>query len=308
MSQFGRKINLVLVDGQNGLDLSQFRFTFQTRQCDTESPNNCFIRIYNLSETTVKQIRGQYSRVVLQAGYEDNFGVIFDGQIKQFGMGREGATDAYLDIMAADGDQAYNYSVVRQTLARENSAPADQHRTLISAMADAGAKQGYTMDFTGGILPRGKVLFGLARARMRELAVQQRATWSIANGKVTVTALEGYKPGEALVLNSATGMIGIPEQTEQGLMVKCLLNPRLDSGSLVRINNRDVNQVFQQNPGSAPVPYNKYVGLQLLATITNDGLYRVFVAEHSGDTRGTEFYTNIILLAVADDTKKVKSL
>jgi len=308
MSQFGRKINLVLVDGQNGLDLSQLHFTFNTEQADQEMPDNIRIRVYNLSDSTVKQIRGQYARVVLQAGYEDNFGVIFDGTIKQFRIGRENSTDSYLDILAADGDQAYNFAVVRQTLARENSSPADQHRTLISSMTAGGVTPGYTMRFTGGILPRGKVLFGLSRARLRELAITQRASWSVSNGKVNVIPLDSYKPGDVVELNSATGLVGIPEQTEQGLRFRCLLNPRIEPGVAIRINNSSINQTLQQNPTAAPVPYNKYVGLQLLATIANDGLYRVFVAEHSGDTRGNEFYTNVTALAINDDTKKVQSL
>ena len=36
-----------------------------------------------------------------------------------------------------------------------------------------------------------------------------------------------------------------------------------------------------------------------------DGFYRVFVAEHEGDTRGQAWYTNLILLAVNPTTRKV---
>ena len=307
-TQFGRKVSLVLVDGEKGLDLSTFHFTFQVRQNDLESPANCSIRVYNLSATTAKKIKGQFSRIVLSAGYDGGVGVIFDGTIKQFREGRERATDTYLDILAADGDKAYNFSVVNKTLSRDNSRPKDVADAALGAMAKNGVTPGYQMAFTGGILPRGKVLFGMARSTLRQLAQSQGATWTINNGKVDITPLDGYKPGEAVVINSNTGMVGFPEQTEEGVKVKVLLNPRIQIGSLMQIDNQSINQTTQQNPNSAPVPFNKYVGLQLLASIAADGFYRVYVAEHTGDTKGNEFYTHIIGLALNPDTKKVSSL
>ena len=303
--QFGRKVSLVLVDGEKGLELSDFRFAFKTAQQDVESPANCSIRVYNLSEATIKKVRGEFSRVVLQAGYESSYGVIFDGSIKQFRIGRENATDTYLDILAADGDKAYNFSTINRTLAA-GSSPQDRVQAAIEAMNINGVSQGHLMPFTGGILPRGKVLFGMARATLRQETQSQGASWTISGGKVNIVPLDGYLPGEAVVLNAKTGMVGIPEQTIDGIRVRCLLNPKLVVGGLVQIDNRSINQTVQQNPQGAPIPYNQYTGLQLLATTTNDGLYRLFVVEHSGDTRGNDWYSDLICLAINADTKKVR--
>ena len=51
--------------------------------------------------------------------------------------------------------------------------------------------------------------------------------------------------------------------------------------------------------------YNQYTGVQNLAQVSTDGLYRVFVAEHSGDTRGSEWYTDLTCLAVNPQTQQV---
>lgn len=304
--QFGRTGSLILVEGETGIDLSDFHFTFRTQQQDVESPSNCRIRVYNLAKSTVKKIRGEFSRVVLQAGYGSDFGVIFDGTIRQFRIGRENATDTYLDILAADGDQAYNYATVNKTLA-SGSAPADRIKVATDAMSTKGVTAGHLTNFTGGILPRGKVLFGMARAVLRQETRSQGASWSINNGKVQVLPLDGYLPGEAVVLNAQTGMVGIPEQTIEGLKVKCLLNPKLVIGGLVQIDNASINQTVQRDPNAGPIPYNQYAGLQLLADVTNDGLYRLFVVEHEGDTRGTNWYSELTCLAIDSDTKKVKA-
>lgn len=306
-SQFKRAASLVLVAGEKGLDLSKFRFTFQTVQQDVESPSNCTIRVYNLKPETVKSIRGEYSKVVLQAGYEGALGLIFQGTIKQYRVGRENATTTYLDILAADGDVAYNWATVNKTLAAGNS-PEDRIRTAIEAMGGAGVGPGYLMPFSGGILPRGKVLFGMARSVVRSEAENQGATWTINNSQVNVVPRDGFLPGEALRLSALTGLVGLPEQTEDGLRVRCLLNPRVVIGRLIQIDNKSVNQTINRDPNAPPGPaFNQYTGVQLLATITNDGIYRVYVAEHRGDTRGQDWYTDIVALAVDIDSRKVRA-
>lgn len=294
-----------LPTSQQGLDLSELRFTFLVQNADVQSPNNAVIRVYNLSDETARKIQGEYSRVVLQAGYQStSYGVIFDGTIKQFKRGREDAKTSYLDILAADGDIGYNFGVCNRTLAA-GSTPQERMQALSQAMGiSTTVTEG--LSSTGGVLPRGKVLFGMARDMMACEARTQGATWSIQNGTVQVIALAGYLPGEAVVLNALTGLIGIPEQTEDGIRVRSLLNPRLRIGGRVQINNKDINQLVQQNPNAAPVPFNQYTGIQLLAKVTNDGFYRLYVVEHVGDTRGGEYYSDMVCLAVDKSSDSVK--
>lgn len=318
-SQFGRKASLLVVRPggrvQTGpavdvpgstIDLSEMHFRFRTVQQDVESPNNCTIRVYNLSDATLQAIvKQEYSRVILQAGYETTgIGVVFDGTIKQFRIGRENATDKFLDILAADGDIAYNFATIGVTLAA-GSTPAQRVGAAVAEMAKKGVVQGEIMQFTGGVLPRGKVLFGMARTVLRNEAQAQSASWNIENGQINMIPLDGYRAGEALVLSALTGLVGLPEQTNDGLMLKSLLNPRLVVGGLVQVDNRSVNQLVQQNPDAAPVAFNQYTGIQNLATITADGFYRLLVVEHEGDTRANAWHSHLTALAVNPVTKKV---
>lgn len=306
---YGRKASLLLVQGDKALDLSEMHFRFKSSQEDAESPGNCEIRIWNLSEPTIKAIRGEYARVVLQAGYDEApFGVIFDGTIKQYRIGREpDAVNTYLDILAADGDLAYNFAFCSRTLAAGSSS-RDRTLAAIATMEGKGVLSGEVLlPSTGGILPRGKVLFGMAKAVIRSEAQSMQSTWSIQNGRVNVIPLSGFLPGEAVVLNSLSGLIGRPEQTIDGLRVRCLINPRIRVGGLVQIDNKSINQILQQNPEAAPVVYNQYAGLQQLATVTADGIYRVYVVENTGDTRGQEWYSDLVCLTVDPVTQTVKA-
>lgn len=303
--QYKRKASLLLVDDDEVLDLSNLRFRFQVKSMDVESPNNAAIRVYNLSRDTLVKIRGEFSRVILQAGYDNNFGVIFDGTIKQYRIGREGTTDTYLDILAADGDLAYNLALVNKTLAAGSSS-GDR----IAAATDAMRSKGVVgvqnqLQTTGGILPRGKVLFGLARAKLRDEVQTLGASWSIQQGVVTIIPKTGYLPNEVVVLSGQTGLIGRPEQTVDGIKARCLINPNIFVGARVQIDNKAINQLVQSNPNNAPVPYNQWTGVQLVANTTTDGIYRVFVIEYDGDTRGQQWYADLVLLAVDPSTDQV---
>lgn len=306
-----RRCSLFLLDGSDeALELSDLRVQFETKQEDEESPNNATIRVENLGPDIVQMVQESYQRVVLQAGYWGApFGVIFQGEIKQFRKGRTDAKTTYLDILAADGDKAYNYSMLRQTLAA-GSTPEDRVNAVIGAMVPNGVQPGdVRIPGTGGVLPRGKVLFGLARVALRQIVRDRGATWNISNGKVNVTPLDSYMEGEAVVLTSRTGLIGRPEQTENGVRARCLINPRIVVGGLVKIDNASINQT-QAAPefaldGPGQLPFNHYAGVQLLADIAADGLYFVYVAEYIGDTRGQDWYMDLILLAVNQVTGKV---
>jgi hypothetical protein len=309
-SLYLRKASLLLIQGDKALDLSDMHFTFATVQEDEESPSNCAIRVFNLSTKTEDTIRSEYSRVVIQAGYERAaFGVIFDGTIIQFRKGRLNATTTYLDILVNDGDVAYNFAMCAKNAA-SGTTRLERLNMAMSTMNSKGVSAGQLMvDATGGILPRGKVLFGLARGLIRSEVQTIGATWSIQNGKINVIPLDGYLPTEAVVLTSATGLIGRAEQTTNGVRAKCLLNPKIIVGGLVKIDNASINQTLQKTgrgPEQAQLAYNQYAGLQQFATVTGDGLYRVYVAEHVGDTRGQDWYTDIVCLTVNPITNKVK--
>lgn len=296
--QWRRRVSLIVAppQGDQGLDLSEMQIRFTVRQSDVETPNNAIIRIYNLSERTTATIEKEYTRVVLQAGYETGaFGVIFDGTIKQVRRGKVTATDSYLDILAADGDLAYNFAALSQSLAA-GATLDEQYEAIAQAAKEQGVDTGYKAPIVGPVLPRGKVLFGMWRDYMRDWSTTAGVTWSVQDGKVIVLPLTGYRPGEAVVMNSRTGMIGIPEQTENGIRIRSLLNPRLRIGGLVQIDNASINRTIFKT--AAPIPFDRYAGLQLLAPVTDDGFYRLYVVEHEGNTRGNEWYSDLICLAV----------
>lgn len=297
--QYGRVCSLVVGNDAGGFDLSELRIKFAVKRSDTMTPNVADIRVYNVEEKTALQILGDYNpspsqpsrgRVILQAGYEGNFGVIFQGNIKQIILGRESATDTFIDIVAGDGDRAYNFAIINSTLAA-GSTQSDQVAAAVTATTPHGVTAGHLGEFPSDRLPRGKVMYGNARNYLRDVALTAKKHWSIQDEKITFIGKKAYLPGERVVLTSKTGMIGTPNQTNEGVNVKCLLNPLIKIGGTVEINNKSIAQ-FKINLEVPNSPAN------IPAPLTADGVYYVLVAEHNGDTRGIDWYTTLICLNV----------
>jgi hypothetical protein len=322
--QYGRKLSLIVGNTKgDALDFSQFRCVFSVRRGDFQTPNAADVRIFNLSRNTANLLYSNFTQavqqsiqqslsaglspaaaqaatasaptgqLVIQAGYEGNFGLIFRGNVKQVRLGRVDAKDSYVDITAADGDEAYNFSPMALSLAK-GSTPADDLQACVRDMA-GGITQGYTPDLSTNGRTRGRVFYGLARDELRDFADRNNVLWSIQDGQLTLIPKNSYIPGEVPVISPQTGLIGVPEQTQNGIIMRVLINPSLRIGQRVQLQSNAINQYRYGLDKSSQA------GNALLArTIktSTDGTYYVMRADHNGDTRGNDWITTLTCLAV----------
>ncbi len=320
--QYLRKVGLVIYGGQagvqtptsgsatsstsaNGIDVSNMRITFQVRQFDAATPNLATIRVYNLSDKTALKIQKEFQYVALQAGYEGgNYGQIFQGTIKQFKKGRIDATTTFLEMFCSDGDQAWNFSGINACIAAGSSF--QQQLDTIQGQMNKYLTNPQTAELpqgTGGLtLPRGRVLFGIAASTLNDLALSTNTTFKIVNGQVIFTVMTGYDPGEAIQLNVKSGLVLVPEVTDNGVEVTALLNPALRCGRRVQINEKDINTNVLTSAGAGVQP----TILAFPASIAADGFYRVIVADHEGDSRGgPSWFTRMTCLALTSENGQV---
>ena len=76
-------------------------------------------------------------------------------------------------------------------------------------------------------------------------------------------------------------LIGSPEQTEQGISFRVLLDPALTLGTLVKLDFTLLNKLRRQAG-------------QLLPRVDQDGIYVTRGIRHLGDTRGNAWYSEVI--------------
>ena len=285
-SQYLRYCSLIVSNsGGNGLDLASLRVVFNVRKTSDQTPNSLIVRVYNLTDATQKQIQNEFTSIVLQAGYQSNYGVIFSGNIKDVKFGKENATDKYVEIFAGDGDEAYNFSVINRTLS-SGATIKDQVNASIASMSSAGITPGYIEDPVSVSLPRGKVMFGMSRDYLRQNALSSESTWSTQNLQVQFLKRTSLLPGEAVVLNSQTGLIGIPIQTTAGIEAMALLNPLLSINARVSLAENLIAGSVNEDPENPVAPFS------------SNGVYRILSLSYLGDTFGSEWYTKMVCLGV----------
>jgi hypothetical protein len=268
---FGRRYALAIGSTQ----ITRLRVAFRVKKTLTKEPNTAEIVVYNLSESTRRQLQGKAIPVVLSAGYVDNEAVIFSGDARYIDHVREGA-DWITKIKCGDGERAYQFRRFNGSFAPGTSI-ADVIRACASALSinTGNLEEALAKPFRGGrtVFRNGFSASGDAIDVLDQLLRGAGFTVSIQNGALQVLQGGQPVPSSAVLLSASTGLVGSPElgtPEKQGapprVKAKSLLQPKIVCGGIVE-----------------------------LQTISFKGQFRVEALEHTGDTDGGEWYTALEL-------------
>lgn len=286
----------------NGGGSKDLRVEFLIGMSTLQSPNPGRIRIYNPAPQTITAFQNkEFKTITLTGGYSSNAGQLYSGDIKQSLYAHDNAVDAYIDIFAGEGQNAYQKSTVTKTLSA-GWTPQDKVNVALQAMQPYGVTGLGTVnvDLSQPQYPRGRPFVGMARDLLRQVALSAGATWSISQGKVNIIDHTKPQPSTTpIVLNSQTGLVDFPRQTENGIIARCLINPAIIIGTLVQIDESVINQAEAENTlaGGYGEVGNKNMQLKNTGKVAGDGLYHVIFMETSGDTRGQDWYQTLTCLA-----------
>lgn len=295
--QYLRRVELAIQDegaGNKTYILDEIHIQFHVFGAAVGTNKYAEIIIWNLSKEKANALLKEFTTVQLSAGYEGSFGLIFAGETAFVEIGKENAVDSYVKITAQDADQSKNWCVSSFTLSA-GWTDDDLYNRLMQDFAEFDLQQGYKPTFIGNPNPRGLPVNGKTDAYMDSLAERQGCDWFIEDGKVNIVPKGSYLPGPVEVLSASTGLVGVPKQTFNGIECMCLLRPGIKTGGRVQIDNSQIAQlnqqhVFQQET-SLVVP-------SLQGKDTGVGTYKTYCVEHFGDTRGEEWCTRFIGIAV----------
>ncbi|MFM1048972.1 hypothetical protein WFK45_08250 [Yersinia enterocolitica] len=312
-----RHFELMLLDNEGkGINFTDFKVTFNIEWYNTSFPRAATFKIYNLSQNTINRITGaEFSKLRLIAGYdgstspdgqqdEANFGEIFSGDIRYTITGRDNPTDTFILIQAIDGHNAFINATINQTVAAGYTV-ADINNLLMRNLEPFGITQGIMPEMPPTVFPRGKTMYGMTRDYLDNVAQQCKATWQFVNGKVDMVPNDKYVH-EAIVLNSNTGLIGMPQQTiGSGVNVRGLINPNIRLNGLIQLNQESVYRAtlssrdIQMSGGrlddqndNGNVTVNGLTNPP--ASIATDGVYIVRGISYTGDTRGNPWYMDMM--------------
>lgn len=294
--QWIRECRLLIGSSSEAIDVSQLRIRFEVRMWDVQHPGQADVIVTNLSKETSQKIQKEYDKVLLQVGWRDGqMATLFEGETVQKRRGRETPTEVYDALLVREAQTAYSFATISKTLASGHTF-RDQIDACLEALKPYGITAGYIPDLPATKMPRGRVLFGMVRQQLRTICASTGTSWHIEGNKLVVLENGKPRPGEAIVLNSRTGLIGMPTQTFGGIEARCLLNPDIKWGSLVKIDQASIQQAkLQLNE-----PDDIALQQSTLPPTDADGFYRVAEVRHTGDTRGTDWYTDIVCLSASN--------
>lgn len=304
VQQYLRKFNLVAIgDDGEGIALSDLQIKFAIHHGTYLFPHTADIKVLNLGSETQNRFAKEFTKIQVLAGYEGNYGLIFQGGIKQVQKGWE-ETDTFINIHAADGDSLHNFGVVNKTL-QAGYTQEQVWQTITDTVApyNKTAPLSTLPKQTSG--PRGKVMYGPVHDTIQDWSKTNQQLVTVDNGILTAMPLLAFKPGEAIVINRNTGMVGAPEQTADGITVTCLLNPALQWSSRVQLNNAEITQNLVPNTDAGFLQQTTIETKQnpvIFPDLSADGMYKVLTVDHVGETRGNAWYSRIICIAVDSTT------
>jgi hypothetical protein len=246
----------------------------------------------------------RFKGLTIDAGYRDGHGIIFKGNIIQGLYGRESPTDTLTTVTAADGDHGHNFAVV-STKHEPGSTPQDHFNTALQALGQFGITKGISGSTFRHRNIRAPSRSGAWRPMCCGKSRNRKMPWFFFDREqVTMIPRTGSHPDGAIVLNSETGLIGMPTQTTDGIFARCLINPAIRRGSTVQINQADIQGAVAE---ISPVGKND-IGLGYLASIAADGLYTVIKIDIVADTRGNEWYMDLAMWAKGTTPPKTNLL
>ncbi|MCC3717983.1 hypothetical protein LLP99_16955 [Rouxiella badensis] len=312
----------LLDDKGEGILLTNLKVTFDIQKMPATIFNGFVgnFKIYNLSQITQNRIKNkEFSRIRVIAGYDgnpdasgaypdQNIGMIFNGDIRFSVTGKDNITDSWVLLQCIDSWNGHMYAAMRTTIAGGWNYD-DMFKAGIKTFERFGVTAGIVPEMPKTIFPRAKVLVGNTSDLMYDIAQKCDANWWYENNQVHILPESKYLD-TVVVLNANTGLIGMPQQTmEAGVNIRCLINPNIKLGGLIRLDQESVyrgslsNEAIGQSPdalGETTTDGNIYVdGLpgSQLAAINTDGDYTVGAINYTGDTRGPNWYMDMLCLA-----------
>lgn len=285
-------------DNDIGIDVSELKCIFRCQyQMNTALTVGTLV-VYNLSAETEAGIIKEGFQFSVSGGYENGqYGEIFVGDIIQVIRNREDGINYRLELLGVSAVMEFDWNWVRASVAAQ-AKPRDVIGT-ITEKAEQPLKMGEISEkISQQPLPRGKILFGKPYKYLRQIA-EANNSWFALNSKreVTLTSMTDEIP-ENMCLSIApeSGLIGTPRYTDNGIIIKMLLDARVKLGSLIKIDNSiiqgqliNIDSTMSGKGGS-----NSQSANNQNAIFDESGEYMAIAVTHSLDTWGDEWSTEAV--------------
>lgn len=261
----------------------------------------CTFEVYNVNPETEKIILKDGYGLTIEAGYENGrYGKIFEGDIIQ-AVNTIEEENFKITILAMSGQEEIASNFVKCST---NSSTRKEQLKIMGQKARIPIQiEDKTEDYsTDNELPRGKVFFNSVEKyysdygrRMGNIffyldSMRKKtkdSTETEQKAKIVIQSLMNVISNmSAIELSPETGLIGIPQVCDNGVIIKCLLDPRLTIEGYVKLKDSMIQRGLVQ-------PFSGQ-GFNQTAMIDPESEYKIYSIKHMGDTYGDTWISEVI--------------
>ncbi|MFC2948528.1 phage protein [Virgibacillus sediminis] len=238
MSLFGRKAE-INCEGLT-LDSEALDIEFDVPFDNDVEPNKSSIKIYNLTDDTINRFK-RNKKLILNAGYKGDIGVILSGYISRTKTARQGV-DKVTTINVLDSEPLDTQKTLNKTYKKNIKASQIINDLLSILKLDATVNLARNRTYSKGYTVDGEIVEALAN-----IAKDCGVTFFMSKGKAYIS---GIHSGEAsqFTLSEETGLIGTPaifeEDGHSGFSVTCLLQHRIATANAVTLQSEIADGKF----------------------------------------------------------------
>lgn len=227
---FGRAYELAIRNSAGGVRVfdgiptaenSPLQITFTVDQTPSSRRAYAEITIYGLNRKSRESVYEQFAQVTLKAGYQNAVGTIFEGNIENIEIGRQGS-DTFVKLFCQAASGAFANIDISRSFG-ENTP----QKEIIQAVAETfGLSVRFIGDFDS--LPRalkGRSIDGPSQFILDSLSRSFAFDWFALNGEMLIVKEGSGFTAPPYRYKPTNGLIGTPEITEIGVDIKVLMNP-----------------------------------------------------------------------------------
>lgn len=256
------------------------RIQFSIEKRLGSAPDTCTVTVTNLNADSRADFENYPLAIQLDAGHDGEFRRIFAGDMRWASSSKK-STDWETLIQVADGARAYRHARVGRSF--------KEGVTVKTALAEVAKSMGLRLPRELEVSKEldaqfgaGLVLDGLSRDELSRLLAPYGYEWQIQDGTLTVYRDDQARPGQALVVSPATGLIESPEFTPPTTSGKKSKSIRRSTLRSPRLNFRTL--LYPQIVPGCKV---------FVDSVITRGIYKVIQVTHTGDTHGDEWTTAV---------------
>ncbi|RUL56457.1 phage protein [Lysinibacillus antri] len=239
-----------VISGNVKMNNTDLDIEFEIPFDDDLDPNLSEIRVYNLSQTTINQLK-QGQKITVNAGYKEDKGLVLSGEINSVSSIRNGA-DKVTTIKVLDS-VPYNAKKTLQRSYKKNIKADAVIKDLAKAL---GLKIAVLKLPTNKTFQKGYSIDGEIVKSIQNIANDCGASAYISRQQAYIRSIKEGDDNKFL-LTADTGLIGSPEYFEEeksgklvkGYRLKSLLQYRMHAGSIVELQSVEVKAKVRLRKG-----------------------------------------------------------